>query len=146
MAEESGQSVLSVFFTHILPLVPGAEGRLEAGTSLLDLGCGRGRALLMLAERFPNSRFHGFDLSIEAVSHAAGEAEARRLSRSSTRSPCCRVKGASATAQPARDLHRWLPTRRQLRRGLDGGRRLDRGAARGPRHEEEVAARRRWRS
>ncbi|HLG09518.1 MAG TPA: class I SAM-dependent methyltransferase [Gaiellaceae bacterium] len=79
MAEESNQTVLSVLFTHILPLVPGAEERLEAGASLLDLGCGRGRALLMLAERFPNSRFHGYDLSTEAVSHASEQAEERGL-------------------------------------------------------------------
>ena len=31
--------------------------RLDEGASLLDLGCGRGRALLMLAEHFPRSRF-----------------------------------------------------------------------------------------
>jgi len=79
MAEDSGQTVLSVLFTHILPLVPGAEERLEAGTSLLDLGCGRGRALLALAERFPNSRFLGYDLSSEAISYAQEQAAAREL-------------------------------------------------------------------
>ena len=79
MAEESNQTVLSVLFTHILPLVPGAEERLEAGASLLDLGCGRGRALLMLAERFPNSRFQGYDLSTEAISHATEQAGERGL-------------------------------------------------------------------
>ena len=79
MAEESGQSVLSVLFTHILPLVPGAEERLERGSSLLDLGCGRGRALLLLAERFPQSRFVGYDLSPEAIAHARAEAAERGL-------------------------------------------------------------------
>lgn len=79
MAEESNQTVLSVLFTHILPLVPGAEERLEAGVSLLDLGCGRGRALLMLAERFPNSRFVGYDLSADAVSYATEQAAERGL-------------------------------------------------------------------
>ena len=59
MAEESAQTVLSVLFSHILPLVPGMAERLEAGASLLDLGCGRGRALLMLAERFPKSTLSG---------------------------------------------------------------------------------------
>ncbi len=79
MAEESNQTVLSVLFTHILPLVPGAEERLEAGVSMLDLGCGRGRALLQLAERFPNSRFQGYDLSTEAVSYAEQQAAERGL-------------------------------------------------------------------
>jgi SAM-dependent methyltransferase len=79
MAEESNQTVLSVLFTHILPLVPGAEEKLETGVSMLDLGCGRGRALLMLAERFPNSRFLGYDLSTEAVSYASEQAAERGL-------------------------------------------------------------------
>lgn len=79
MAEESAQTVLSVLFTHILPLVPGMADRLEAGTSLLDLGCGRGRALLMLAERFPSSTFVGYDLSSEAISFAAAQAAERGL-------------------------------------------------------------------
>jgi hypothetical protein len=42
MAEESNQTVLSVLFTHILPLISGADERLQAGISALDLGCGRG--------------------------------------------------------------------------------------------------------
>jgi SAM-dependent methyltransferase len=70
MEDESQQSVLSGLFTHILPLVPGAEERLERGSSLVDLGCGRGRALIALAEHFPNSRFVGFDLSPAAVAYA----------------------------------------------------------------------------
>jgi SAM-dependent methyltransferase len=77
MAEESNQTVLSVLFTHIVPLVSGAKEKLEAGISALDLGCGRGRALLLLAERFPSSSFVGYDLSTEAVSYA-GEQTAER--------------------------------------------------------------------
>jgi len=79
MAEESAQTVLSVLFSHILPLVPGMTERLDEGSSLLDLGCGRGRALLMLAERFPQSRFVGYDLSEDAISYATAQAEERGL-------------------------------------------------------------------
>ena len=79
MAEESAQTVLSVLFTHILPLVAGVEARLEAGIAALDLGCGRGRALLMLAERFPSSSFVGYDLSKDAVAHASSQAAERGL-------------------------------------------------------------------
>jgi SAM-dependent methyltransferase len=79
MAEESAQTVLSVLFSHILPLVPGMSDRLEAGTSLLDLGCGRGRALLMLAERFPASTFRGYDLSTDAIAFAREQARERGL-------------------------------------------------------------------
>ena len=79
MAEESAQTVLSVLFSHILPLVPGMDERLAEGASLLDLGCGRGRALVMLAETFPNSRFQGYDLSAEAIAYASAEAAERGL-------------------------------------------------------------------
>jgi SAM-dependent methyltransferase len=79
MAEESAQTVLSVLFSHILPLVPGMGERLEEGAALLDLGCGRGRALLMLAERYPASRFLGYDLSPDAIAFATAQAEERGL-------------------------------------------------------------------
>src|SRR5829696_2118665 len=79
MAEESAQTVLSVLDSHILPLVPGMAERLEEGASLLDLGCGRGRALLQLAERFPASNFRGYDLSNEAIEFARMQAAERGL-------------------------------------------------------------------
>jgi 2-polyprenyl-3-methyl-5-hydroxy-6-metoxy-1,4-benzoquinol methylase len=79
MAEESAQTVLSVLFSHILPLVPGMAERLEEGASLLDLGCGRGRALLLLAERFPASSFLGYDLSSDAIAYATTQARERGL-------------------------------------------------------------------
>jgi len=79
MAEESAQTVLSVLLSHILPLIPGMVERLDEGASLLDLGCGRGRALLLLAERFPASVFRGYDLSGDAIAYASEEAEASGL-------------------------------------------------------------------
>ena len=75
----SAQTVLSVLMSHILPLVPGMAERLEEGASLLDLGCGRGRALLLLAERFPASTFQGYDLSAAAIAYASDEAAAGGL-------------------------------------------------------------------
>jgi 2-polyprenyl-3-methyl-5-hydroxy-6-metoxy-1,4-benzoquinol methylase len=75
MAEDSGQTVLPVLKDHILPLVPGLLERLEAGIRVLDVGCGRGRALNRMAGWFPNSRFVGFDLSDEAIAFARQEAE-----------------------------------------------------------------------
>lgn len=79
MAEDSAMTVVSSLEEHILPLVPGLVERLEAGLGVLDLGCGRGRALLHLAERFPHSRFVGIDLSEAAIEHAASEARRRKL-------------------------------------------------------------------
>jgi 2-polyprenyl-3-methyl-5-hydroxy-6-metoxy-1,4-benzoquinol methylase len=74
MAEDSGQTVVAGLFDHIVPLVPGLHENLSAGIDVLDLGCGRGIALRMLAARYPKSRFVGVDLSREAVAWANAEA------------------------------------------------------------------------
>lgn len=79
MAEDSGQTVLPALLDHILPLVPGLTKRLASGIDVLDVGCGRGRALMLMAEQFPDSRFVGYDLSAEAVAWARERAEARGL-------------------------------------------------------------------
>lgn len=79
MAEDSGQTVLGALDGHILPLIPGLHERLCDGIEVLDVGCGRGRALLHLATRYPNSRFSGYDLSDKALGQARGEASARGL-------------------------------------------------------------------
>jgi 2-polyprenyl-3-methyl-5-hydroxy-6-metoxy-1,4-benzoquinol methylase len=79
MAEDSGQSVLSSLESHILPLVPGLIDQLERGVRVLDVGCGRGRIIIRLAERFPRSRFVGMDLSEHAVQGARDEAAVRGL-------------------------------------------------------------------
>lgn len=79
MAEESGQTVLPVLIDQILPLADGIVERLERGATAMDVGCGRGRALMLLAERFPNSRFLGLDLSEEAIGWARGHAMMKGL-------------------------------------------------------------------
>ncbi|MCC7344017.1 MAG: class I SAM-dependent methyltransferase [Deltaproteobacteria bacterium] len=79
MAEDSEQTVVSALEDHVLPLVPELAVRLREGIDALDVGCGRGRALLRLAELFPKSRFTGYDLSETAVSRAREEASQRGL-------------------------------------------------------------------
>jgi len=79
MAEDSGQSVLPALLDGILPLAPGLTTALEHGIDVLDIGCGRGRALLLLARTFPASRFAGYDLSVDAVEHARDAAAAAGL-------------------------------------------------------------------
>ena len=74
MAEESALTVLVALDDAILPLVPGLTDRLADGICMLDVGCGRGRALMALAERFPRSEFTGIDLSEEAISWARQKA------------------------------------------------------------------------
>lgn len=79
MAEDSAMTVLAALEGHILPLVPGLVDRLEEGIDVLDVGCGRGRALLRMAERFPASRFVGMDLSESAVGWARDRAREQGL-------------------------------------------------------------------
>lgn len=79
MAEDSGQTVLAALNDHILPLAPEGVARLEAGVDVLDLGCGRGRAIIQMAQRFPRSRFTGYDLSPDAINHARDEAQNLKL-------------------------------------------------------------------
>ena len=80
MAEDSAQTVLPVLFDLILPLVPELKDRLQQGIQVLDLGCGRGMALIALARRYSASRFVGYDLSEEAVNWAQQQAAELGLS------------------------------------------------------------------
>jgi 2-polyprenyl-3-methyl-5-hydroxy-6-metoxy-1,4-benzoquinol methylase len=79
MAEDSGQAIVRSIVPMVVPLMPGLHERLTAGIDVLDVGCGRGLALMSLAEAYPASRFKGYDLSAEVVSFATGEAVRRGL-------------------------------------------------------------------
>lgn len=80
MAEESDQTVVAAIVDDILPGIEGIVERLESGIDVLDVGCGSGRAVLRLAETYPNSRFTGYDFSAEAVASANAEAAGQGLS------------------------------------------------------------------
>ncbi len=77
MGEHTAQAVVMNLLDHILPLVPGSILQLEQGIDVIDVGCGAGGALLLLAERFPKSRFTGVDLCADAFAPAA-ETTARK--------------------------------------------------------------------
>jgi SAM-dependent methyltransferase len=79
MAEESDQTTVAGLEDHILPLIPGLIDRLRAGIKVLDIGCGSGRALLKLAEWYPDSRFIGYDFSPEGIALANALAHAKSL-------------------------------------------------------------------
>jgi SAM-dependent methyltransferase len=100
MAEESGQTVVAGLDDHILPLVPLLEERLEHGIDVVDVGCGRGKALLHLARRFPRSRFIGVDVSQQALAGAIAEATESGLRNISFR----RCDAAEWDAREAFDL------------------------------------------
>src|SRR5918997_1079416 len=70
MAEESAQTTVAALLDSILPLAPGLIEKLRAGCEVLDIGCGRGRAIILLAESFPASTFTGYDFSAEAIDAA----------------------------------------------------------------------------
>ena len=67
MAEESAASHDVGLLTEVLPLAPGLTDRLTTGIDVLDVGCGSGHALNLLAEAFPESRFVGYDFSEEGI-------------------------------------------------------------------------------
>ena len=80
MAEESNQTVVAGLIDAILPLVPGLVEDLREGIEAMDIGCGRGRALILMARTFPKSDFTGYDFSEEAIAAAREEASRQGLS------------------------------------------------------------------
>jgi 2-polyprenyl-3-methyl-5-hydroxy-6-metoxy-1,4-benzoquinol methylase len=79
MAELSDQTVVAALHDAILPLVPGGVAALERGIDVLDVGCGSGRALNEMAATYPQSRFTGYDLSVQAIAMARAESRERGL-------------------------------------------------------------------
>ena len=59
-----------------MPAMPAVRAKLEAGASVADVGCGRGRAIIKLAQEFPNSNFTGYDVFPPTVKQATANAEA----------------------------------------------------------------------
>lgn len=70
----------SWFENHLLPVwIPAmaeVQAKLERGARVADVGCGRGRALIKLAQAFPKSEYVGFDAYKPTVGRAAANAEA----------------------------------------------------------------------
>ncbi len=60
----------------VLPAVDGLVARLEGGALVADVGCGAGLAILAMAQAFPASEFHGYDLSRHAIDRARANQEA----------------------------------------------------------------------
>lgn len=67
--------------THLaaewIPAMDGVAAQLESGAAVLDVGCGHGASLVVLAQEFPNSTFKGVDFhppSIDVARQRATEA------------------------------------------------------------------------
>jgi SAM-dependent methyltransferase len=79
MAEGTRATLEATLLSRTLPLVPGLVDRLEAGIDVLDVGCGQGVAVLMMAHRFRRSRFVGLDFAADAIAAARAEADGAGL-------------------------------------------------------------------
>jgi SAM-dependent methyltransferase len=69
-ARESDQAIVDVLVETIFPLVPGVLEALHAGIECLDIGCGSGRGVNLMASAFPKSRFHGYDPLVRHIDRA----------------------------------------------------------------------------
>jgi SAM-dependent methyltransferase len=96
-AEESAALYDALLVDAILPFVPGLVERLRAGIDVVDVGCGQGHAINVMARAFPQSRFVGIDFSEEGV--AAGRAEARALGLANATFQCADVARPGALAK-----------------------------------------------
>ena len=59
-----------------IPAMPEVQAGLERGIAVADVGCGRGRALVTLAQAYPNSHFVGYDVFEPTIAAATANAEA----------------------------------------------------------------------
>lgn len=71
----------------VLPTLDGTEAKLAAGASVVDVGCGAGGAVLLLAGAFPNSRVAGYDISRYALDRAAERLAGLGLANASFHDP-----------------------------------------------------------
>lgn len=60
-----------------IPALKGIEDKLRSGGKVADIGCGHGASTILMATKYPNSIFYGFDYHAESIETAklrAGEA------------------------------------------------------------------------
>lgn len=74
-AEETARIFDSMLTNQILPLIPDINNRLNDGIRVLDVGCGRGRAVNLMGKAFSRSKFTGCDISHEGILSAKEEAK-----------------------------------------------------------------------
>jgi SAM-dependent methyltransferase len=78
-AEETARVFDAMLVDHILPLADGLTDRLKQGIDVLDVGCGAGHAINIMAQAFPESNFWGYDFSRDGIRAARAEAKKLRL-------------------------------------------------------------------
>ena len=100
----------SLLVPMALPRLPGVVEELESGVEVADVGCGGGVALLEMAKAFPNSQFHGFEISLHALERAAQNRRSRPAWRTSPSTTPRRKPAAQRRALRLRH-HLRLPAR-----------------------------------
>lgn len=75
LGDEKRQHIDEDYVEAMLDLIPGMDMRLAAGACVLDVGCGDGAVLTVLARMFPRSVFRGYDISQDAIDRANERAE-----------------------------------------------------------------------
>src|SRR5262249_27795725 len=78
---EGMERLTASWFEHLLvpqwlPALPEVQAKLEQGCHLADVGCGRGRALIKLAQTYPHSHFTGYDVLGPGLEHATRQVQA----------------------------------------------------------------------
>jgi SAM-dependent methyltransferase len=73
------ERLTSTWFENLLlqqwiPAMPDVKAHLERGCDVADVGCGRGRGLIKLAQAFPRSRYIGYDNFGPTVARATANA------------------------------------------------------------------------
>jgi SAM-dependent methyltransferase len=63
-----------------IPALDGVEAKLKAGARVADVGCGHGASTILMAQKYPKSKFYGFDYHAPSIEQAKKKAEAAGLS------------------------------------------------------------------
>jgi hypothetical protein len=71
IARQGAARVATALLVEWIPRMPALAARLGGGARVADVGCGRGLALIRLAQAFPRSTFVGYDLDASEVALAA---------------------------------------------------------------------------
>ena len=64
---EALRTLPRMFLDAVVPKLPALQKRLQAGASILDVGCGGGYAIVEFAERFPDVRCVGIDVEPHSI-------------------------------------------------------------------------------
>lgn len=79
LISEDGIRFANFFIRKAVKEIPDLEGKLDAGITVYDVGCGCGQFLLKIAEKYPRSRFVGIDHVPQAIGYAKEQMAKRRM-------------------------------------------------------------------